>query len=164
MTNAFFYNDDNMHQIYQENGSYNFLYQIPQIIYSSLISSTINFLMRNLSLSQRSVLRIKQTTKVRKMIKDTFEMIKAYRLKIIIFNLLGFILLSFECYYITLFCAVYTNTQIHLLKDSFTSFGVSLLYPFGLYIIPGFFRIPSLKAINKDKICLYRVSQLMSLI
>ena len=164
MTNAFFYNDDSMHQLYRENGSYNFLYQIPQIIYSSLISSTINFLMKNLSLSQQSVLKIKQTTKIRKMIKDTFEMIKSFRLKIIIFNILGFILLSFECYYITIFCAVYTNTQTHLLKDTFSSFGLSLLYPFGLYLIPGLFRIPSLKAINKDKICMYRLSQLISLI
>ena len=29
MINVLFYNDDSMHKIYQENGKYNFLYQIP---------------------------------------------------------------------------------------------------------------------------------------
>ena len=91
-------------------------------------------------------------------------MIKLYRLKLVIFNILGFLILSFSYYYLTMFCTVYKNTQLHLLKDICTSFGLSLLYPFGLYIIPGFFRIYSLKAINKDKLWQYKVSQMIALI
>ena len=34
--NALFFNDDIMHKIYQDKGKYNFFYQIPQILYSSL--------------------------------------------------------------------------------------------------------------------------------
>ena len=164
MANTFFFNDKNMHKIYDENGSYNFLYQLPQIVYSTLISSVISFIMRYLSLSEKGIIKIKQLSKISQMVNQTFIMIKSFRLKLIIFNVLGFIILAFAGYYITMFCAVYTNTQLHLLKDTITSFGLTLLYPFGLYLIPGFFRIPSLKSHDKSKLCLYRTSQIISLL
>ena len=164
MINTCFFNDKIMHKIYEENGSYNFIYQLPQIVYSALISSAINFIMKNLSLSQKGVIKIKQLNKINKMIFQTFSLIKNFRLKMIFFNILGFLILGFACYYITMFCTVYTNTQIHLLKDTFSSFSLSLLYPFGVYLVPGFFRIPSLKSSYKNKICLYKISQLASLI
>ena len=49
-------------------------------------------------------------------------------------------------YYISAFCAVYKNTQIFLIKDSMTSLLMSLLYPFGLYLIPSYLRILSLSS------------------
>ena len=164
MINAFFFNDETMHEIYKQNGNYNFIYQIPQIVYSTIISSVINVILKGLSLSQNGVLKIKQMPEVNKMIQKSFIMIKFFKLKMVIFNLLGFIILGFACYYITMFCAVYTNTQIHLLKDTFSSFCLSLLYPFGLYLIPGILRIPSLRSSKKDKFCLYKISQLFTII
>ena len=164
MINAFFFNDETMHEIYKQNGRYNFIYQIPQIVYSTIISSVINVILKGLSLSQNGVLKIKQMPEVNKMIQKSFIMIKFFKLKMVIFNLLGFIILGFACYYITMFCAVYTNTQIHLLKDTFSSFCLSLLYPFGLYLIPGILRIPSLRSSKKDKFCLYKISQLFTII
>ena len=162
--NTFFFNDNNMHEIYENNGRYNFLFQLPQIIYSTLISAVLNTIMRALSLSENDVIKIKQLTKINNMIKQTFIMIKCFKTKIIFFHILGFVLTFFAFYYITMFCAVYRNTQIHLLKDLFTSFGLTLIYPFGLYLIPGFFRIPSLKSKSKNNMCLYKTSQLISLI
>ena len=53
---------------------------------------------------------------------------------------------------------------MHLLKDTLISFGVSMLYPFGLYLIPGIFRIPSLNATKKNKEFLYNSSKLLQLI
>ena len=164
MINAFFFNDETMHEIYKQNGRYNFIYQIPQIVYSTIISSVINVILKGLSLSQNGVLKIKQMPEVNKMIQKSFIMIKFFKFKMVIFNLLGFIILGFACYYITMFCAVYTNTQIHLLKDTFSSFCLSLLYPFGLYLIPGILRIPSLRSSKKDKFCLYKISQLFTII
>ena len=66
-----------------------------------------------------------------------------------------------------MFCAIYVNTQIHLIKDSLISFGLSLLYPFGIYLLPGFFRIPSLSGKNKEnkkngqKRYLYTIAKLL---
>ena len=58
--NALFFNDSTMHKIYEDKGSYNFIYQIPQIIYSSLISGIINILIKYLALSQDSIVKLKQ--------------------------------------------------------------------------------------------------------
>ena len=40
--NTLFFRDSTMHKIYIDKGSFNFIYQIPQIIYSSIISGIIN--------------------------------------------------------------------------------------------------------------------------
>ena len=42
--NALFFNDNTMHQIYEDEGSFNFIYQLPQIAYSTLISFFIDSL------------------------------------------------------------------------------------------------------------------------
>ena len=67
-------------------------------------------------------------------------------------------------YYLACFCAVYVNTQYYLIKDTAISFCLSLLYPFGLNLLPGFFRIPALKAKKKNKETLYKISLLIALI
>ena len=51
-----------------------------------------------------------------------------------------------------------------LIKDTLISITLSLLYPFGLNLIPGIFRIYALRAKNKDKKCIYQTSQLIALI
>ena len=66
------------------------------------------------------------------------------RIKFILYFILSFIFLLFFWYYLSMFGAVYINTQFHLLKDTLVSFGLSLLYPFGLCLLPGLFRIPAL--------------------
>ena len=69
----------------------------------------------------------------------------------------------FFWYFISCFCAVYKNTQIILINDTLLSFGLSMLYPFGLNTLPGIFRIPALKAVNKNKKYLFRISGLVAL-
>jgi len=49
-----------MHKIYIDNGSYNIIYQLPQIIYSSIISALLNFVIKFLGLSENNVLKFKQ--------------------------------------------------------------------------------------------------------
>ena len=62
-----------------------------------------------------------------------------------------------------MFGAIYRNTQFHLLKDTLVSFGLSLLYPFGIYLIPGFFRIPALSNPKKKKEYLYKISKILQI-
>ena len=54
--NTLFFNDSTMHKIYEDNGNYNIIYQLPQIIYSTLISSVINILATFLSLCEKNIL------------------------------------------------------------------------------------------------------------
>ena len=57
-----------------------------------------------------------------------------------------------------MFGAVYRNTQIHLIKDTLTSFALSLVYPLWIYLLPGLFRILALSDPSKKKIKLYKFS------
>ena len=61
-------------------------------------------------------------------------------------------------------CSVYTNTQIHLIKDTIISFGLSLLYPLGICLLPGMFRIPALRTPKKNKECVYKFSKIIQII
>ena len=151
-----------MHKIYIDNGKYNILYQIPQIIYSSLISSILNIILKTLALTEQNIIKLKNINNKILIKKKSDELIKFIYFKFILFFIFSFIFLLFFWYYISIFCAVYENTQIHLIKDTIISFGLSMLYPFGIYLIPGIFRIPSLRCNNREK--LYKFSKIIQLI
>ena len=159
---ALFFNYKTMHKIYEDNGSFNFIYQIPQIIYSTIISSLINILVKTLSLTQKNILELKNNKE--NIISKENSLMGCLKIKFVIFFFLSFILLCFFWFYLACFCCIYPNTQIHLIKDSSISFALSLIYPFFMNLFPGFFRIPSLKAEKKDKECLYKFSQIIQLI
>ena len=59
---------------------------------------------------------------------------------------------------------VYINTQLILINDQLISFGLSMLYPFGLNLLSGILRIPALSSEKKDKKCLYKISTIVALI
>ena len=160
--NGFFFNDESMHKIYKNNGAFNILYQIPQILYSTLVSTVINMLLKILSLSQKDILRIKKEKNNKIAMKKSKQIKHFIQIKFIIFFILSFLLLLFFWYFISCFCGVYKNTQKILIKDTLLSFGLSMLYPIGLNLLPGIFRIPSLKAKNKK--CMYQTSEIIALI
>ena len=70
----------------------------------------------------------------------------------------------FFWYFISCFCAVYKNTQTTLIKDTLISFALSMVYPFAINLFPGFFRIPALRAKDKNKKYLYMLSGYIALI
>ena len=145
-----------MHEIYENHGKFNFIYQIPQILYSSLISSIIITLIRFLSLSQKDIIKIKNE---KEKIKEKGDKIKkCLKIKFILFFILEILFLLFFWFYLANFCAIYKNTQIHLLKDTIISYGLSQLYPLGTCLLPGIFRIPSLRSAKKDSECIYKFS------
>ena len=149
--NALFFTDDTMNKIYVDRGKYDFLYQLPQIIYSEMISRVIDILIKHLSLSQDAIVELKQANKKDLNKKYIKQLIKSLKIKFIFFFIISFIiLLLFSCYIIS-FCGIYVNTQICLIKDSVTSLGSSFLLPFGTLLIPGIIRIFSLKKRKKNK-------------
>ena len=162
--NALFFTDDTMHKVSQDNGSYNIFYRIPQILYSTIISTVINTILKQLSLSEKSILSIKQQANVKVAVDKGNDMKNCLKLKTVIFFFLCILFQSFFWYFITCFCAVYKNTQIILISDTIVSFALSMIYPFGINLVPGFFRIPALRAKKRDKKCLYTLGNLVALI
>ena len=159
-----FFSDETMHKIYKDNSAFNIIYQIPIMLYSTIVSTILNMLLKQLSLSEKNILAMNKEKDYSNAIIKSNRIQKCLKIKFFLFFLISFILLSFCWYFISCFCLVYVNTQIILISDTFISFGLSMLYPFGLNLLPGFFRIPALRAKQKDKKCLYKFSNIISLI
>ena len=162
--NALFFDDNTMHKIYEDEGKYNFIYQIPQIIYSSLLSSCLNKILKTFSLTEQSIIKIKQNSLEFFPKQKIAKIKKSLTVKFITFFIISFVFLIIFWYYVSCFCAVYKNTQFHLMKDTLISYGVSMLYPFGFFILPGIFRLPSLNAKKKDKAYMYNLSKFIQAI
>ena len=162
--NGFFFTDKTMHNVYKNNGKLDIIYQIPQISYSSIITSVLNKILRILSLSEKSILDLKKSKSVSMCIKNSKNIEKSLKIKFIIFFILSFFLILFFWYFISCFCAVYKNTQIILIKDTLISFGLSMLYPFGLNLLPGIFRIPALRSKKENLKSLFNFSKIVAFI
>ena len=162
--NALFFDDNTMHKIYINKGKYDLESQIPITIYSFLISKILNTPLTLLGLSSDKIIQFKQNHLSQGIKKREEELIFCLKLKFALFFIISFIFLLFFWYYISMFCIIYKNTQYHLLKDTLMSFGFSLLYPFGIYLLPGFFRIPSLSYPKKKQEYLYNFSKILQLL
>ena len=162
--NGFFFSDETMNKINQDHGKYDFLYQIPQMFYSTLISAVINIILKILSLSEKQILNIKREKTYLKAKKISNSVIRCLKIKLAFFFSLSLLLMLFFWYFISCFCAVYKNTQTTLIKDTLISFSLSMIYPFGINLFPGFFRIPSLRSKNKNKKYFYILSRYIALI
>ena len=162
--NGFFFSDETMNKINEDNGVYDIVFQIPQIMYSTVISIIINMILKRLSLSERNILAIKSESNYLIAQNKSKNIKMCIKIKLAIFFILSFIFMAFFWYFISCFCAVYKNTQQILIKDTLISFTISMLYPFGLNLLPGILRMYALRAIKKDKKCLYKISGLIALI
>ena len=157
--NALFYTDSTMNKIYEDNGEYDFIYQIPKILYSNLICTLINLIVKILSLSEKDILKIKVIRTNENLMQKAENIKHCLKIKFIFYYLISFLFLFIFWFYISCFCAIYKNTQIYLIKDTLISFLLSLLYPLGYYLIPALFRLFALR--KKKSECAYKFSLLL---
>ena len=142
--NVFFFSDETMHKMYLDYGKYNIIQQIPQIAYSTLISKLIEIFLCYLSLTDSHYYQIKDCKKISK--NFLIGIVKCINIKIRFFFGFTALLFIFYWYLITCFCAVYQNTQIAFIKDSFLSLLLGNLIPFGIYLFSSLLRIIALKS------------------
>ena len=160
--NTFFFNDETFHQIYLDGGKYNFSYFLPQIIYSFVISHLISVILKYFCLSERNLLEIKNEENLEEISDKADKVKRCLIIKYIIFFIISFVFLMVFWYYLSSFCAVYKNTQIYLLINTFISFVISSLFPLVFNFIPCIFRIQSLK--NKNSEFLYNISKFIQIL
>ena len=161
--NALFFNEDTIHNIYIFNGSFDLETQLPLALYSSVISIVLDKPLSLLALSNDNIIHFKNNIS-NNIAKRGKILIFYLKTKFLLYFILSFIFLLFFWYYITMFGIIYKNTQYHLLKDTLISFCLSLIYPFGIYLLPGFFRIPSLSNPRKKRKCLFNFSKILQLL
>ena len=162
--NGFFFNDETMHKVYINNGNFSILYQIPQLIFTSAISIILNISLKILALSENDILELKTEKELKKMTEKSKVMKKFIKIKFILFFIISIIILGFFWYFISCFCGIFINSQILLIKDTLSSFLITLIYPFGLNLIPAIFRIIALRDKQKKRNCLYQISKIIALI
>ena len=158
--NALFFNDDTMHQIHEDAGDFNFLYQLPQIAYSTVLSFFIDNLTSFLALSEDEIILLKKDKNLKNIINRGRDIKQTLKLKFFIFFIVNLLLILIFWYYLGCFCAVYRNTQFHLIKDTLISFSIGYIIPFGTNILTALLRIYSLKQYSKGKQIAFRLSRL----
>ena len=158
--NALFFSDETMHQISEDGGDFNIIYQLPQIVYSTINSMIIDYATSSLSLSQEDVVDIKKHKNLKTLDEKAMRIKKSIRIKTILFFVTNFLFILLFWYYLECFCAVYKNTQYHLIKDTLISYGIGIVTPFATFFIPGIFRIPALKKFTPRNKKLYKFSKL----
>ena len=159
--NALFYNDDTMHNIYEKEGTFDIAYEFPKIAYSFIISLVLEMIVKQLALSNKAIIAFKNDKNKQTVDKRALKLHKLLAIKFLFYFIISFIFLGFFWYYISMFGAVYPNTQLYLLKDTLISFGLSLVYPFGINLLPGLFRITALADRRNKRKCLYTISKII---
>ena len=123
----------------------------------------LNTPLQLLALSNDAIIDFKQNKSKINLNKRKEDLKNKLKIKFILYFIISFLLLLFFWYYISMFCIIYCNTQVHLLKDTLMSFGLSLIFPFGIYLLPGLFRIPSLSNSQIKRECLYNFSKFLQI-
>ena len=162
--NGFFYSDETMHNIYVNKGAFDIEYQLPKIFYSAVISTFLGIILKKLSLSNDAIIDFKKDMEEKNVNERGKKLYTKLKIKFIFYFILSFIFLLFFWYYVSMFDAVYRNTQFLLLIDTLVSFALSLVYPFFIYLIPGILRIPALKDPQKKSEYMYRFSKVFHLL
>ena len=160
--NVFFFSDASMHKLYVNYGKYDFVQQIPKILYSTIISKVIEVFLCYLSLTDKHMYQIKNLI-VNNSIKNNIRRIyRCIEFKLVVFFFFTFILLLFYWYTVSAFCSVYQNTQIPFIKDCIFSFLLGNALPFGIYLIPSILRICAIKnPKSKASVYFYKLSDII---
>ena len=158
--NTFFFNDTAIHQIYEDNGKYNYSFFMPKILLAFIISYIAIDVIRYFSLSERFLIEIRNEENKNKVSNLVSSSKRCLVIKYIVFYILSFIFLIIFWYYLSSFCAIFQNTQIYLAINSFLSFGISIIFPLLYNLIPGFVRIYSL---NSKSECFYNFNKILQL-
>ena len=157
-----FIDESDLHEFYISNGAFNIFYHLPKILYSSLTSSIIKYILLWNIFTEDNFLNLKKRILSGKIDRYNKDMAKL-SLKSACFFPVSIIILALCWIYIMCFGSVFNKSHFQILKMFLISFGLHLIAPFIYNFIPTFFRICSLQG-KKNKEYLYRFSQYLQLL
>ena len=118
-------------------------------------------LLELLALSQDNISGFKDNKKKKNVNIRAKKLRFKLKIKFIFYFIISSIFLLFFWYYLAMFCAVYKNTQRHLISNTILGFVSSLIIPLFYNIVPGWFRIPAISNPQKGKKYLYNFSKFL---
>ena len=128
---------------------------------SSIFSSIILILLKMLCLTHSSLRSLKKMHDVDEAKKKEIWIMRCIKIRINLYYVLCFIFLLVFGYYIACFCVIFENTQYDLIKSMFTSWALSLIYPFLIYLVTSIFRMIGVKG---KKRCAYKINQILQML
>ena len=131
------------------------------IIFSFIFSYIINIFIKYFSLSERNLAELKNEKMNKKLFDKQIKVQRCLIIKYICYFIISFIFLMFFWYYLSSFCAVYQNSQVYVIKNTFISFIIGLIYPFFINLFPGIFRLYSLNNKKVKKEFIYKISKFL---
>ena len=156
--NVFFFTDESMHKIFLSYGKYDFVQQIPQIVYSTIVSQLLEIFLSFLSMTDKYIYEIKNEKPKNEEIVKIF---KCINIKLIFFFVSTFLLFAFYWYTVASFCAVYENTSSVFIKDSLSSFVLGIIQPFFIYLIPVSLRFLAIRCKKTNLKFIYKLSDII---
>ena len=159
--NGFLFADKSIHNLYLNGVNYDFVQQILQIVLSVIITHVLEIFLCFLSMTDRYIYEIKALPKSERTGEKMFEILKRMKIRLIAFLVSLLFVSIFYWYFISSFCAVYSNTQGMYILDCVLSFAILLIDPFLVYALVTVLRKISIYKVNNKKLkCLYIVSRL----
>ena len=131
---------------------------IDNTVYSSILANTLLIILKLLCLTHNSVRKLRKINDVSMAQEKSVSVLRCTKARIIIYYILSLFFLIIFGYYVLCFCAVFENTQIELVKSTFTSWLMSLFYPFIICFITSIIRAASRKCKSK---CLHFLKRIM---
>ena len=160
--NALFFTEATIHKIYADKGSYKLGFYLPKIILSFIFTHIIIIVIKYIFLSERNIFKVKKEEKYEEANEEAEKAKRCLIIKYILFYIIGTGFLVLFWFYLSSFCAVYQNTQIFLIINTFISLGISFIYPCIIDFIPSILRKISLNGTNNE--CLYITSKIIQII
>ena len=162
--NALFFNDEAIHEINQDEGSFKLSTQISIIVYSAVISIALSFPIQLLAFTHKNIIELRYYKDIKKAQDNIPKLVGTLKKRIIAFFIIIIIFDIIFFYYITAFCTVYSIIQIHMIRSTLMSFLLTNSYSIILYMVSSFIRIFSLKKKSRFRFLLYLISWIISLI
>lgn len=161
--NIFFFTSNKMKETYinkmEDVGTY--LKNLLHSFLSSIFSSIILVLLKFLCLTHSTIRKLKKLKTKEEAENKSKWIIRCIKIRICVYYVLSYIFLLVFGYYVACFCAIFKNTQIDLIISMFTSWGLSLLYPFMIYIATSLTRRIGIRCKCKF---IYRINQILQMI
>ena len=162
--NFAFFDNNIMHKIYEIGGKYDFIYFLPKIIISFVVSYYATVIIKIIFLSERNIIQIKSQPILSIAYNISDKVKRNLVIKYTLFFILGLIFLVFFWILLSSFGAVYLNTQIFIFKNTIISFAISLVYPIFISIFPTFFRMIALNSREKNNGYAYSTSKVLQVL
>ena len=157
-----FIEDSSFHHLFVTNGTFDILFYLPINAFSLVICFVLSKIFKVLFFTEMDAIQAKKKEGKEK-IKKIQKILIKIGIKCILFFTIILVLLFVFWVYVSCFCAVFEKTQIFAIILTLISYGMFLILPFILSLIPPIFRILALKGneMTTKNLCIYRLSQIL---